>query len=66
MCTPDTEILLATTAKIMTKGYTWSVFKHHNTVDFFVCFFFAIQPLPYQKFILGEPVAKQWSCSHAF
>ena len=40
MCTPDTEIFLATTAKIMTKDYTWPVFKHHNTVDFFVCLFF--------------------------
>ena len=29
-------LLLAPTAKIMTKGYTWSDFKHHNTVDFFV------------------------------
>ena len=33
------EIVLATTAKIMTKGYSWSNFKQHNTVDFFVCVF---------------------------
>ena len=37
---PDMEILLllATTAKMLTKGYSWSGFKHHNTVDFFAFF----------------------------
>ena len=35
------EILLAAAAKIMIKGYTWSSFKHHSAVDFFV--FFALQ-----------------------
>ena len=33
------EILLATTTKIMTKGYIWSDFKHHSTVNFYVCIF---------------------------
>ena len=33
MSTLDAEILLATTAKIMTKGYTWSDFKNYNTIQ---------------------------------
>ena len=31
-------LLLATTAEMLTKGYSWSGFKHHNTVDFFAFF----------------------------
>ena len=35
--TSGMKTLLATIAKIMTKDYTWSDFKQHNTLDFFVC-----------------------------